>query len=58
MNIKPVPAAFQKTMGIAGSVSGHDFSRAINATKKKWALAPEGFCSFCATTFGLGWAFR
>jgi hypothetical protein len=22
--------------------SGHDFSRAVNATKKCWALAPEG----------------
>jgi hypothetical protein len=47
-----------RTIGMAGPVSGYDFSRAINATKKKRALAPEGFCSFCATTFGLGWAFR
>ena len=43
-----------RMIGLAGPVSGHDFSRAINATKKTWALAPEGFCSFCATTFGLG----
>ena len=23
-------------------VSGHDFSRAVNATNRFWALAPEG----------------
>jgi hypothetical protein len=41
----------QLSYGFAGPgftihlVSGHDFSRAANATKKSWALAPEG-CQF------------
>jgi hypothetical protein len=26
----------------SGFVSGHDFSRAVNAAKLMWALAPEG----------------
>jgi hypothetical protein len=27
----------------AGSVSGHDFSRAVSPAKSEWALAPDGY---------------
>jgi hypothetical protein len=34
-----------KTHSGLQEVSGHDFSRAVNATKKRWALALEGIQS-------------
>jgi hypothetical protein len=37
--------SFLNSLGLKGAedcslVSGHDFSRAVNAAKSKWALAP------------------
>jgi hypothetical protein len=35
--------------------SGHDFSRAVNATKERWALAPEGHFFQTARASGCRW---
>jgi hypothetical protein len=41
---KACPEQRRRRSAVVSALKGHDFSRAVRATKLDWALAPASFC--------------